>query len=255
LTEPAAFTPPPPDAVLRALLDAHAPLRPAPLCPEIQVFHATSLVAIWEAAEHAAGTVLPSPFWAYPWPAGAGLARFILDHRDTFADRRVLDFGCGGGITSLAAARAGAAHVIANDIDPWALAVARLAAAAQESPLTITPCAADFTQEHASREPRTAEQAARTGVADVDLETISVGLEPYEVVLCGDLGYERSVAEAQRAVLTRAHNAGARVFVADAGRAYFRPHGLTQLAAFELDVPEDLEGARRRTAVVYELIR
>jgi predicted nicotinamide N-methyase len=253
LTEPAVF-PPPSDPALRALLDAHAPLRPAPLCPEIRVFHATSLVAIWEAAERAAGTVLPSPFWAYPWPAGAALARFILDHHDVFAARRVLDFGCGGGITSLAAARVGAAEVVANDVDPWALAVARLAAAAQDPPVSITPCAADFTQGPASRETRTVEQAARLDVADLDLEPTSVGLEHYDVVLCGDLGYERSVAEAQRAVLARAHSAGARIFVADAGRAYFRPDGLAQLAAFELDVPEDLEGVGRRTAVVYELI-
>jgi predicted nicotinamide N-methyase len=229
LTGPADFPPPPADQALRALLDAHAPLRPAPLCPELQVFHATSLVGIWEAAERAVGTVLPSPFWAYPWPAGAALARFILDHHDLIANQSVLDFGCGGGIASLAAARAGAVEVVANDVDPWALAVARLTAAAQPSPVALTTLLADLTLEHT------------TAAA-------------FDVVLCGDLGYERSVAGAQRAVLDRARAAGARVIVADAGRAYFSSKGLVQLALYELDVPEDLEGVGRRTAVVYELV-
>jgi len=219
------FPPPPSDARLRALLDAHAPLRPAPLCPEIRVFHAHSLVGIWEAAEHAAGDVLPSPFWAYPWPAGAALARVILDTPDYVAGRRVLDFGCGGGITSLAAARAGAAHVIANDVDPWALAVARLAASAQD--LTITPLLADLTSADA--------------------------LPECDVVLCADLGYERSVAPAQRALLERAHNSGATIIVADAGRAYFDATGLELLAEHTLSVPDDLEGVASRTARVYLL--
>jgi predicted nicotinamide N-methyase len=199
---------------------------PAPLCPELRVFHATSLVGIWEAAEREAGAVLPSPFWAYPWPAGAALARLLLDQPHRVAGRRVLDFGSGGGIASLAAARAGAEEVVANDIDPWALAVARQAALAQD--LRVTLLHADLTLD-----------AAATG--------------GFDVILCADLGYERSFAAAQRAVLDGARRNGAHVLVADAGRAYFRTHGLELLETFELDVPDDLEGVPRRTAKVYEL--
>jgi predicted nicotinamide N-methyase len=221
--EVVAHPPPPPEGELRALLDAHAPLRPAPLSPEIRIFHAHSLVEVWEAAERAAGEVLPSPFWAYPWPAGAALARVILDRPERVAGRRVLDFGCGGGIASLAAAFAGAAQVCANDVDPWALAVTSLAAAAQG--LSVTPLLEDLT--------------AR--------ET----LPACDVVLCADLGYERSVAPAQRALLQRALAAGATVLAADAGRAYFDPAGFSLLAEYDLDVPDDLEGVNRRTARVY----
>ena len=218
-----AHPPPPPAAELRALLDAHAPLRPAPLCPEILVFHAHSLVGVWEAAERAAGDVLPSPFWAYPWPAGAALARVILDRPERLAGRRVLDFGCGGGIASLAAAFAGAARVLANDLDPWALAVTSLAAAAQG--LSVSPLLEDLTARDA--------------------------LPACDVVLCADLGYERSAAPAQRALLRRARDAGATVLAADAGRAYFDPAGFSLLAEYELDVPDDLEGVDRRIARVY----
>jgi predicted nicotinamide N-methyase len=217
--------PPPPDAALRALLDAYAPLSPAPLCHEIRVFHATSLVDVWEAAERVAGHLLPSPFWAYPWPAGAALARVLLDNPHLVAGRRVLDFGCGGGIASIAAALAGAAEVIANDLDPWALAVTRLAAEAQD--LHVTPLHADLT-------------------ALDDLPSC-------DVVLCGDLGYERSAAPAQRAVLLRARAAGARVLAADAGRAYFDADGFTEFASYDLEVPDDLEGVARRGARVYVL--
>jgi predicted nicotinamide N-methyase len=122
----------PPPAVLAALLDRCAPFGPAPLCPEIQVFQARSLVEIWEAAERLAGAQLPAPFWAYPWAGGAALARVLLDVPGQVRGGFVLDFGAGGGVASIAAARAGAARVVANDLDPWALATARLAASRQD---------------------------------------------------------------------------------------------------------------------------
>ena len=133
----------PEDAVLEALLDAHAPLTPVPLCPDISVFTACGLVEIWEAAEAAAGAPLPSPFWAWPWPAGIALARLILDQPERVCGRTVLDFGAGGGVASLACARAGAARVIANDVDPWAIAVTRIAA--KRLQLNIETLLADLT--------------------------------------------------------------------------------------------------------------
>ena len=209
---------------LLALLEAHAPPIAAMLCPEIEVFHATSLVATWEAAERLAGAELPSPFWAYAWPAGAALARVLLDRPAWVRGRTVLDLGAGGGIASFAAAKAGAAKVIANDIDPWAIAVMRLAAARQG--LAITPLLADLTREP-DRTPH------------------------YDVLLCCDLAYERAAAPAQLAFIDAAARAGRTVLVADAGRTYFDAGGLELLASYEVDVPGDLEGVTRRTARVY----
>jgi predicted nicotinamide N-methyase len=216
-------------AALAALLDREAPLRPAPLCPEVRVFRGRGLVAVWEAAERLAGGPLPAPFWAYPWPAGAALARVVLDDPDRVRNRRVLDLGTGGGLAALAAARAGAAEVVANDIDPWALATARLAAARQR--LALTTLQADLTAQDATgRE-----------------------LEAYDVVLCADLYYERRTAPRLRALLERARRAGAEVLVADAGRTYFDPAGLVLLAEYDVAVPADLEGVDRRVARVYRL--
>lgn len=221
--EPAAV---PPDARLSELLDAYAPFAPHPLVPEVSVFQARGLVEVWEAAERLAGGVVAPPFWAFAWPGGSALARTVLDHPEKVAGRRVLDLGTGGGVAALAAARAGAGEVVANDQDPWALATARLAAARQGLSLTFLPG---------------------------DLTLVAEAAEAYDVVLCGDMAYERSVAPRIRAFLDRARAAGATVLVADAGRTYFDATGMRLLGAWTLSVPEDLEGVEERTARVYEM--
>ncbi len=205
----------------------HAPFGPAPLCPEVQVFQGASLLGVWQAAEALAGRALPAPFWAYAWAAGCALARVLLDEPGLVRGRRVLDFGCGGGVTALAAARAGAAEVVANDVDPWALAT--LALAAERQGLRVTPLLADLTRH------------ARRAFA-------------FDVVLCADLAYERGEAAPQRALLRAAREAGARVLAADAERAYFDADGLKLLAEYRVPVPRDLEGVNERIARVYELI-
>ena len=217
----------PPAEQLIRLLDRYAPFERVPLCPELQAFRAVSLVGIWEAAETLAGHDLPAPFWAWPWAAGVGLARTILDSPDIVQGRRVLDFGAGGGVSSLACALAGAAAVTANDADPWALAVARLAAKRQN--LSIETLHADL-----AREPDRA-----------------LG---FDIVLCGDLAYDRGAASAERDALRGALRAGARVFVADAGRTYFSPGSARLIATYEIAVPVDLEGIPLRTARIYELL-
>jgi predicted nicotinamide N-methyase len=217
------MAPAPPRPQLEALLELHAPLRPVALCPEVRVHQASSLVAVWEAAEALAGLPLPAPFWAYAWAGGTALARVLLDEPERVRGSRVLDFGGGGGVAALAAARAGG-HVTLNDIDPWALLVARIAAERQGLSLEVLQddvCA--------------------------NLSTV----DAFDVVLCSDLAYERSQAPRQRRVLERAAARGAAVLVADAGRKYFDPAGMTLLAEYEVAVPRDLEGTDVRTARVY----
>jgi predicted nicotinamide N-methyase len=216
----------PSDSTLATLLDRYAPYGPAPLVPEVSVFYGRSLIEVWEAAERLANQTLPAPFWAYPWAAGIAIARVVLDHPEWIIGKRVLDFGCGGGIASFAAARAGAESVIANDVDAWALAITRIAAARQG--FMIRPLLADLT----------ASARAQPAV---------------DIVLCSDLAYEKRKAQRQRTFLERARRNGARVFVADAGRKYFNADGLLPLATFNIAVPKDLEGVDERVARVYEM--
>lgn len=216
----------PPRADLERLLAEYAPLSPVPLCPDLLAHQAHTLVDIWEAAERLAGSPLAAPFWAYPWAGGCALARVLLDSPALVRGRSVIDFGAGGGVVALAAARQGAAHVVANDIDPWALLVTRIAADAQQLDV---------------------------GTLRDDVCETPALIDDFDVVLCSDLAYERRETPRQRKVLERAATNGAAVIVADAGRTYFDDSGLTLLAEYELDVPHDLEGVRRRRARVYRL--
>ena len=65
------------------------------------------------------------PFWSFCWSSGQVLARWIMEHKEVVADRRVLDFGTGSGIVAIAAARSGARRVVACDIDPVSLQAVR----------------------------------------------------------------------------------------------------------------------------------
>jgi predicted nicotinamide N-methyase len=217
----------PSHAELASLLDEYAPLSPCPLVPELMAFHATTLLAVWDAVEKLAGRHLPAPFWAYPWPAGVALARTVLDNPEYVAGLRVLDVGCGGGIAALAAARAGALDVIANDIDPMSVGTTMLAA--QRQGIDMRALLGDLTLPGAS-------------LPDVD------------VVFCADLAYERRHTPAQRALLARFRGRGTRVFVANAERKYFSVAGLRELAQYRVQVPQDLEGVESRLAAVYELV-
>jgi predicted nicotinamide N-methyase len=222
---PAGFAGAPPPHMLAELLDRHAPFGPVPLCPEIAVFHARSLVEFWEAAERLAERELPAPFWAYPWAGGQALARVLLDHPDWTRGRRVLDVGAGGGIATLAAARAGAKAVTANDLDPWALATTMLAAERQQ--LHIATLAGDIT--------------ASPGV-----------LDGFDLLLVSELAYERGAISAQHAFVREALAAGVRVLLADAGRTYFDALGCTEVTRYRLTVPVDLEGVSERVARVFD---
>jgi predicted nicotinamide N-methyase len=217
---------PPSTGALARVLDTNAPFVPVPMVPGLRAFTATSLVGLWEAAEALAGHELPAPFWAWPWAAGIALARTISDAPDLVRGRRVLDFGAGGGVSSIACALAGAARVVANDVDPWALAVTTIAA--ERHGVNVEVLHADL--------------AARPELA--------LG---FDVVLCGDLAYDRSTATAERGALEGALRSGSRVFVADAGRTYFDPGSSRHVATWDIDVPMDLEGRAVRTTRVYEL--
>jgi predicted nicotinamide N-methyase len=208
------------------MLDAHAPLSPVSLCPGILAFSAQSLVVIWQAAERVAGEILPSPFWAFPWPGGIAIARILLDGPSLVRGRSVIDVGAGGGVACFAAARAGAARVVACDIDPWALAVTRLAAE---------------------------RQGLAVETLEVDITSDGAVLDDFDVVLCGDLGYDRSAAADERAAIERAVARGALALIGDAGRTYFDDGGMELVSSYSIDVVADLEGAETKIARAYRM--
>src|SRR5258708_32017869 len=117
---------------------SHARLRPVPLVPEIALHLADDAFSVWEDTErHASRSEQPPPFWAFAWPGGQALARYLLDHPDHVARRAVLDLGSGSGLAAIAAAMAGAPAVLASELDPFASAAIELKAAAKREPVPV----------------------------------------------------------------------------------------------------------------------
>lgn len=196
-------------------------LRPVPLVPELVLHVADEALALWERTEEELGAMgLPPPFWAFAWAGGQALARYLLDRPHLVAGKRVLDLGCGSGLTAIAAAKAGAAAVLAVDIDEFAIAAAQINGEANRVALTA----------------ETRDMLDETAGADV--------------ILVGDLFYEKPLAERALAFLRRARAAGSAALIGDPGRTYLPKSELHELAVYSVPVSRALEDYEiKRTAV------
>lgn len=161
-----------------------------PLVPEIRIHKAAASTGLRRLAD--ADTDFTSPYWAHYWGGGLVLARYILDHPHRVAGKRVLDLGTGSGLVAIAAALAGAGEVMAADIDPYAVAAARLNAQANGVSL-------------------------RTLLQDPTREDPRPGLE---IVTAGDLFYEPETAKRVERFLRSCAASGADVLIGDPWRAY-----------------------------------
>lgn len=207
-----------------------AQTRPAraPLVPEIQLHLATEVTPLWQATEATlARHNLPPPYWAFAWPGGQALARHVLDDPEFVRSRRVLDFAAGCGIAAIAAALCGA-EVTAAEID--AVAAAALAMNAALNGIAITVARADLT----AREPAA---AARD----------------WDVILAGDVFYERPMAGRVWPWLVGLAASGATVLVADPGRAYLPKDGLLELERYIVPTSRDLEDRESRETRVFRV--
>ena len=202
---------------------AHATtLQRTPLCPEIALHLGEQVESVWRAIEDAMGrTGLPVPYWSAAWPGGQALARYVLDHPEICRGRRVLDLGTGCGIAAIAAALAGAAHVEATDLDPWAAQAAR--SNARANGVMLEPVEGDVIG-----------QACR-----------------WDVVLAGDLWYERFLAARATQWLHDMRRSGATVLLGDPGRAYFPRSGASRRAIYV--VAPGAHGREEAAAGVFEL--
>ena len=192
------------------------PLTPVPLAPEIHLHLAGAGRGLFDAAGGAFHSDRPPPFWAFAWAGGQALARYLLDHPAAVAGRRVLDLASGSGLAAIAAARAGAAVVVAEDLDPEAVAAAHRNAAANDVTLAVSVAAPD-------------------------------------VVLAGDAFYTERVAGQMTARLRAARAAGARVLVGEPGRGYFPERLFSRMAEYTVPVPRSLEGTETLVTAVWEM--
>jgi len=201
-----------------SFLQAHTRTARPALVPEVQLHVADDVVGLWEAMEtEGGGAGQDPPFWAAAWPGGQALARYVLDHPETVAGRRVLDLGAGSGLVAVAALLAGATGVLASDIDPYSHTAIAL----------------------------NVELNGVTGV-EVTGDVLGGDLPDVDVVLAGDVCYDREMTSRVLPFLGAAWLGGAAVFLGDPGRAYVPKEGLVEQAAY--DVP-DADGPMRRTTV------
>ncbi|MFQ5935701.1 MAG: methyltransferase [Acidiferrobacterales bacterium] len=209
-----------------AFVCGHTAVSSAPLCPEVKLRLAPSIVPVWEAAEEALGaTGLPPPFWAVCWVGGQALTRYLLDYSLIADGKRVLDLGSGSGLCAIAAARAGATRVEASDPDPFATVAIRINAALN----AVT-------------------------VHTIGNDLIGTSKGDWDVVVAGDLWYERQLAQRVTPWLRQLAVEGCEVLVGDMGRAYFPRARVTELAHYQIPTPTDLERNKITTARVWRML-
>lgn len=205
----------------RAFIRENTRLSAPTHCPELVLHLADDAVTLWEMTEEELGRMgLEPPFWAFAWAGGQALARYVLDHPETVRGRSVLDVASGSGIVAIAAMKAGAASAVAADIDAFAAEAAALNAAVNDVAL-----------------------ATRS-----DNPLLAPARE--DVVLVGDLFYDRDIAATLLAWLKDARARGADVIVGDPRRYYFPSDEFTLLAEYEVAVTRALEDSEvKRTGV------
>ncbi|WP_369184893.1 methyltransferase [Streptomyces sp. Y1] len=208
-----------------AFIRRETELKPVPFLPEISLHMAEDAIALWETTERERGTAdLPPPFWAFAWAGGVAVARYVLDHPELVAGKAVLDIAAGSGLVGVAAALRGARTVRAAEIDAYAVAAIGLNAESN---------------------------GVRVEGALVDL--VDGDGAPADVVLAGDVFYERAMAARFLPFLERAVARGATVIVGDPGRAYLPRDRFTSLAAYRVPVVADLEDTAVKTTTVWRL--
>lgn len=208
----------------RGFILAHTALLPVPHAPEISLHVAQEATELWQKTEDELAVIgLPPPFWAFAWAGGQALARYLLDHPETVAGRRVLDFASGSGLVAIAAAKAGVARVEACDIDAFAADAMALNAEANAVALTIR------------------------------LEDLVGRDEGWEVICAGDVCYEKAMAERVVAWLAGLARRGALVLIGDPGRSYLPRAALAEIASYQVPVTRSLEDAEIKRSAVWRL--
>jgi predicted nicotinamide N-methyase len=221
---------------------ANTALAAPPLVPEIDLHLATEVLPLWHKTEQdLAIEGVPPPYWAFAWAGGQALARYVLDHRQTVAARSVLDFGTGSGLVAIAAAKSGARTITAADIDGFAAAAIGLNCWANGITCFVR---------HAPAGTGCGRHGEKIEIVTEDI----IGRDcAWDVILVGDMCYERPLAERLLAWLRDCARHGAEVLLGDPGRAYFPQSGVRQLANYKVRTPRELEDRDIRETGVYRL--
>lgn len=196
--------------------------RPAHI-PELQLYLADEITPLWRMTEEELGeTGVPPPYWAFVWVGGQAIARYLLDGIEHVAGKRLLDFAAGSGLCAIAARKAGAASVVAVDVDPYSAEAVALNAAANRVDITFTG----------------------RDLLDSDPPIA-------DLILAGDVCYEQPMADRVLTWLHKAHARGTRVLIGDPGRPFFQREGLIQIAEYQVPTSREQEDREIKRAGVF----
>ena len=204
----------------------HTRLQQVPGLGRLRLHLADDVLALWRATQVASGDPdAPLPYWAFAWAGGQAIARYLREHPERVAGRRVVDLASGSGLCAIVALRAGAAEATAIDIDP--LAAAAIALNARDAGCRVTVLQRDVLDD---AEPPDA-----------------------DVILAGDCWYEARFAERVMPWLRRARDHGLDVLVGDPGRRYLPAAELVKLASYDVRTTTELEDLDLKRGTVYAL--
>ncbi len=205
-----------------SFIRANTAMTAPPHVPEIRLRLASEAHDLWRKTEEELQAIgLPPPFWAFAWAGGQGLARYVLDHPETVCGKHVLDFASGSGLVAIAAAKSGAAHVLAADTDPFCAAAARL-------------------------------NASANGVAFDFVSTDLIGRDGgWDIVLAGDVFYDRQLAGLVIPWFSFLAAKGAEILIGDPGRSYLPKERMAALAVYQVPVTRALEDAEVKKTTVW----
>jgi predicted nicotinamide N-methyase len=204
---------------------ANTRLLAVPLVPEICLHLAHEAVPIWQKTEDELGEIgLPPPFWAFAWAGGQALARYVIDTPQTVRGRHVVDLASGSGLVAIAACQAGAASVLAADVDAFAVAAIGLNAAANGVSVSVTGA-----------------------------DLLNSAPPACDTVLVGDLFYDRDLAKRAFVWLGLAREQGSLVLIGDPGRSYLPRDRLEAIAEYTVTETRELEDAEIKHSAVWRL--
>lgn len=209
----------------RAFVLRHTVLRPVPGLPGIRFHLADEVLPLWHAVQvETDDPEAALPYWAFAWGGGLAIARYLLEHPESVAGRRVFDLASGSGLCAIVAMRSGATTATGVDIDRFSTAAIELNA-----------------------------RANRVRVSAIRADVLDEVPPEADVVLAGDTWYEAGLAERVLPWLRRARDAGIDVLVGDPGRRYLPTDALVELASYDVRTTTELEDLELKRASVYRL--
>ena len=209
----------------RAFVLRHTQLRSVPGLEEVRLHLADDVMSLTYAVQVETGDPDAAlPYWAFAWAGGLAIGRYLREHPEAVAGRRVFDLASGSGLCAIASMRAGAAQATGVDIDAFATTAIELNARANGRRVT----------------------AMRRDVLDAEPPDA-------DVILAGDCWYEARLAARVLPWLHGARDRGIDVLIGDPGRRYLPAAELVELATYDVRTTTELEDLALKQGRVYAM--